>query len=123
MPRKPARDAQPKSATEIAYARIWDAIERIPRGRVATYGQVAEVAGYVRRPRLTAQALRHVPDGREVPWFRVINAQGRIAIPAGTRGHREQLRRLQAEGVKFVNGRVDLASYRWRPRSEAPLID
>ncbi len=113
----------PRSATEVAYARIWDAIERIPPGRVATYGQVAEVAGYVRRPRLTAQALRHVPGDRELPWFRVINAQGRIAIPPGTRGHREQQLRLQAEGVKFVNGRVDLALYRWRPWGDAPLVD
>lgn len=122
MPKKPSA-APPKRATELAYERIWATIERIPRGCVATYGQVADVAGYVRRPRLTAQALRQVPDGREVPWFRVINAQGRIAIPASTRGHREQLRRLEAEGVKFENGRVDLARYRWRPRSEAPVID
>ena len=85
MPGKPTA-APPPSATEIAFERIWAVIGRIPRGRVATYGQVAEVAGYVRRPRLTAQALRHVPDGRDIPWFRVINAQGRIAIPANTGG-------------------------------------
>lgn len=122
MPKK-MRAAAPKAATEIAYERIWATIERIPAGRVATYGQIADVAGYVRRPRLTAQALRHVPDGREVPWFRVINAQGRIAIPANTRGYREQQRRLEAEGVEFVKGRIDLSRFRWRPRSEAPVID
>lgn len=122
MPKKPL-PAGPKTATEIAFERIWTTIERIPHGRVATYGQIAEVAGYVRRPRLTAQALRQVPDGREIPWFRVINAQGRIAIPANSRGHREQQRRLEAEGVSFEKGRVDLARFRWRPRSEAPVVD
>ena len=64
-----------------------------------------------------------MPDGREIPWFRVINAQGRIAIPANSRGHREQQRRLEAEGVSFEKGRVDLARFRWRPRSEAPVVD
>jgi methylated-DNA-protein-cysteine methyltransferase related protein len=115
--------ASPRTVTEIAFERIWTTIERIPRGRVATYGQIAEIAGYARRPRLTAQALRHVPEDRPIPWFRVINAQGRIAIPAGSRGHREQRRRLEAEGVAFERDRVDLARYRWRPRSEAPLVD
>lgn len=122
MARTPAATPS-KTATEIAFERIWATIERIPAGRVATYGQIADVAGYVRRPRLTAQALRHVPDGREIPWFRVINAQGRIAIPPNTRGYREQQRRLEAEGVVFVKGRVDLSRFRWRPRSEAPVID
>ena len=124
MPDRTARDAPQPTATEVAYARIWDTIARIPYGCVASYGQVAELAGYVRRPRLTAQALRQVPIDREIPWFRVINAQGRIAIAAGTAAHREQQRRLQAEGVRFNrSGRVDLARYRWRPRSEAPVVD
>lgn len=122
MPRKAATEP-PKTATEIAFERIWDTIARIPRGRVATYGQIADIAGYVKRPRLTAQALRHVPETRSIPWFRVINAQGRIAIPEGSAGYREQQRRLEAEGVEFVKGRVDFARFRWRPRSEAPVID
>lgn len=111
------------TATEVAFDCIWATIARIPRGRVATYGQIADLAGYVRRPRLTAQALRQAPEDRPIPWFRVINAQGRIAMPPGSRGHREQRRRLEAEGIHFSKDRIDLDRYRWRPRSAAPVID
>ncbi|HEX4896453.1 MAG TPA: MGMT family protein [Solimonas sp.] len=106
-----------------SFERIWATIRRIPLGRVATYGQIATEAGYPKRPRLTAQALAHVPPGMEIPWFRVINAQGKIAMSPGSRGAREQKRRLTGEGVKFEKERVDLAVYRWQPRSVAPLLD
>lgn len=111
------------SKQQEAFEKIWATIRRIPLGRVATYGQVAAEAGFPKRPRLTAQALAHVPPGMEIPWYRVINAQGRIAIPEGSRGHREQQRRLRAEGVKFEGKRVDLETYRWQPRSAAPVLD
>ncbi len=111
------------SKQQESFERIWATIRRIPLGRVATYGQIAAEAGYPKRPRLTAQALAQVPPGMELPWFRVINAQGKIAIPEGSRGHREQKRRLKNEGVKFERERVDLEIYRWQPRSPAPLLD
>ena len=111
------------SKQQEAYERIWATIRRIPLGRVATYGQIATEAGFPKRPRLTAQALANVPAGMEIPWYRVINAQGRIAIPEGSRGHREQKRRLTGEGVKFVRERVDFEIYRWQPRSRAPVLD
>ncbi len=106
-----------------SFERIWATIRRIPLGKVATYGQIAAEAGYPKQPRLTAQALANVPPGMELPWFRVINAQGRISIPEGSRGHKEQKKHLQHEGVKFERERVDLALYRWQPRSESPLLD
>jgi len=105
------------------FEKIWATIRRVPLGRVATYGQIAAEIGYPKRPRLTAQALAQVPPGMEIPWHRIINAQGRSSMPEGSRGHREQLRRLKAEGVKIVKGRIDLDEYRWRPRSLAPLLD
>lgn len=111
------------SKQQESFEKIWATIRRIPLGRVATYGQIATEAGFPKRPRLTAQALAHVPPGMEIPWYRVINAQGRIAIPEGSRGHREQKQRLQREGVKFDGKRVDLETYRWQPRSTAPLLD
>ena len=111
------------SKQQEAFEKIWATIRRIPLGRVATYGQIASEAGFPRRPRLTAQALAHVPAGMELPWYRVINAQGRIAIPEGSRWHREQQRRLQHEGVKFEGKRIDLETYRWQPRSASPLLD
>lgn len=111
------------SKQQQAFEQIWATIRRIPLGRVATYGQIATEAGFPKRPRLTAQALAHVPPGLELPWYRVINAQGRIAIPEDSPGYREQLRRLKREGVKFDGKRVDLATYRWQPRSFSPLLD
>ncbi|HEY1077009.1 MAG TPA: MGMT family protein [Fontimonas sp.] len=122
MPRKAAGSA---AATPLAaaYERIWATIRRVPKGRVATYGQIAAEAGFAKRPRLTAQALRHAPERLRLPWFRIVNAQGRIAIPKGSSGHDEQRERLEAEGVIFVRDRIDLAIYRWQPRSLAPLVD
>ncbi|MEQ1439186.1 MGMT family protein [Fontimonas sp. SYSU GA230001] len=106
-----------------AYARIWAVVRRIPPGRVATYGQIASAAGFPKRPRLTGQALAHAPDHLDLPWHRVVNAQGRIALPDGSDAGRQQRRRLQAEGVQFEGPRIDLARYRWQMRSPAPVID
>ncbi len=122
MPKKPAAKPASTPLTE-AYARIWVVIKRVPKGRVATYGQIAAEAGFAKRPRLTAQALRHAPERLKLPWFRIINAQGKIAIPKGSSGHDEQRERLEAEGIEFIRDRVDLDVYRWQPRSFAPVVD
>ncbi|HUP91221.1 MAG TPA: MGMT family protein [Solimonas sp.] len=106
-----------------SYKLIWAVVRRIPRGKVATYGQVAALAGFTRQPRLAGHALGQTPDGMKLPWYRVINAQGKISLPPNTKGAREQRRLLADEGVAFMRGRVDLERYRWRPRSEAPLLD
>lgn len=131
MPRPPSRDAAPSSAGPAspalneadACARIWAVVARIPHGRVATYGQIAAEAGLLRRARLAGYALRHAPEALALPWHRVLNAQGRISLPAGSTAAARQRERLQAEGVELVNGRVDLKRYRWQPRSDAPLLD
>jgi methylated-DNA-protein-cysteine methyltransferase-like protein len=100
------------------YERIYAVVRRIPRGRVASYGQVAELAGLPRQARLVGYAL-HALDEEDgaVPWQRVINARGEVSRRSepGT----EELQRvlLEAEGVPFdARGRVDLARYRWNPR-------
>jgi methylated-DNA-protein-cysteine methyltransferase-like protein len=105
------------------HARIWAVVKKIPKGCVATYGQVAREAGMPRRARLVGRALGYAPDAMKLPWFRVINAQGKIALPAGSVGAREQARRLKAEGVEVKSGRISLARFLWRPRSDAPLLD
>ncbi len=94
--------------------RIYAVVAKIPRGRVATYGWIAERAGLPRRARLVGQALSQLPSGRRVPWHRVINAQGRISFPARSRQAREQHRRLEGEGLYFLRGRVDLERFGWR---------
>jgi methylated-DNA-protein-cysteine methyltransferase-like protein len=84
---------------------IWDIIAQIPRGKVMTYGSVAQAAGLPGRARQVGYALRHAPD--DLPWFRVLGAGGRIVFPPGSRGYVEQTRRLTHDGVKVESGRVD----------------
>lgn len=104
-----------RKLTDETLERIWATIEDIPPGRVANYGQVAELAGFPRGARLVCYALRVVPRERRIPWFRVINAQGRIAIAKDSPGYKEQAERLRAEGVSVNEGRVDMKIYRWKP--------
>ncbi len=94
--------------------RIYSIVSHIPRGSVSTYGWVAERAGYPRHARLVGHALRIRPDDRDVPWHRVINAQGRISLPRGSAPYAEQRCRLEEEGVRLVRGRVDLRRFGWR---------
>ena len=117
------RPARGGATAQDAYRRIWAAVKKIPRGRVATYGQVAAEAGFPKQPRMAGYALHHTPVNASLPWHRVINAAGRISLPPNSEGCREQKRRLEAEGVTFISGRVDLARFRWRSRSEAPVLD
>lgn len=95
--------------------KVWSTVASIPPGQVATYGQIADLAGLGRAARQVGRALRNAPQNTAVPWHRVINASGRIALPKDSAGYVEQRRRLMAEGVVVNRGRVDLAKYRWQP--------
>jgi methylated-DNA-protein-cysteine methyltransferase-like protein len=106
-------------APDNAEGRILAAIRRIPRGRVSTYGDIAAVAGLPGRARLVGTVLRQSPAERRLPWFRVINASGRSSLAVGSDGHLSQLRSLQAEGVEFRGGRVDLARFGWPARGSS----
>lgn len=97
------------------YPRIWAVVRRIPAGRVASYGQVAREAGLGRGARLVGRALGAYEGDEPLPWHRVINAQGKISLPPDSRSAREQRRRLESEGVVFVNGRVAMKRYAWQP--------
>ncbi|KRE90800.1 cysteine methyltransferase [Frateuria sp. Soil773] len=94
-----------------AHARVYAAIAAIPRGRVASYGAIAARAGLPGRARLVGRLLGEVPDGMELPWYRVLRSDGHIAMPPGSRGFREQSRLLRAEGVEVKNGRVPLSRF------------
>jgi methylated-DNA-protein-cysteine methyltransferase-like protein len=95
------------------YQRIYSTVDSIPRGCVATYGQVAELAGLPRRARLVGRALGELDARSPLAWHRVVNASGGISQRSGA-GMREQRRRLRAEGVAFTaGGRVDLGAHRW----------
>ena len=94
-------------------------MRQIPRGRVATYGQVAEVAGYEGHARQVGYALHHLPDRTEVPWHRVVNARGEMSCRSTGDSHELQKLLLEAEGVEIVNGRIDLDRFRWQsPRTQ-----
>lgn len=94
-----------------AYLRIYAAIAAIPAGRVASYGAIAARAGLPRRARMVGRVLRETPDGMVLPWHRVLRADGRIGLPAGSAGFREQCKRLRAEGVKVHEGRVPMRAF------------
>ena len=98
-----------------AYERIYAVVRRIPPGRVATYGQVAALAGLPGHARQVGYALSALPEGSRVPWQRVINAKGEISTRGFTGDASAQRVRLEREGVKFdERGRVALRRYRWR---------
>jgi methylated-DNA-protein-cysteine methyltransferase related protein len=99
------------------YARYYDVVRRIPRGRVATYGQVAAEAGSPGHARQAGYAMAACPQDADVPWHRVINARGEISRRAGERAfERIQRALLEAEGVRFDRrDRVDLDRFGWNP--------
>lgn len=94
---------------------IWRVVAAIPHGRVATYGEVARLAGLPRGARQVGRALGKAPATLQLPWYRVIGAGGRIAIPKGTAGYRTQVRMLRAEGINVEKGRVRMPEFQWAP--------
>ena len=100
------RESGAVSGESGALEAIWQVVCAIPRGRASTYGAVARAAGLPGRARLTGFALRVAPEALNLPWHRVVGAGGRIVFPSGSREHREQARRLRAEGVPVTGGRV-----------------
>ena len=99
------------------YELIWSVVRKVPRGRVATYGQIAELAGLEGHARQVGYALHNLPQKNKVPWHRVVNAQGEISLRTAGDSHELQRLLLEAEGVVFsLNGRIDLKVYRWTAR-------
>ena len=97
------------------YNRIYDVVGEIPRGRVATYGQIAELAGIPRQARRIGYALSALPPDSNVPWHRVINARGEISLRTAGGSENLQKRLLKQEGVRFDrDGRIPLDQFRWR---------
>jgi methylated-DNA-protein-cysteine methyltransferase-like protein len=90
-------------------------IKKIPRGKVATYGQIAALAGNPLGARQVVRVLHSSSDKHNLPWQRVINSQGKIALPR-KKGYETQKRLLLREGVKFRGDRIDLDEYQWNPR-------
>jgi methylated-DNA-protein-cysteine methyltransferase-like protein len=99
------------------YAAIWRIVSRVPRGRVATYGQIATLAGLGGHARQVGYALHALPHGARVPWQRVVNARGEVSARSEPGAESLQRALLEREGVRFdARGRIDLARHVWRPR-------
>ena len=97
------------------YERIYAVVRRIPRGRVATYGQVALLASMPGHARQVGYALHSLPAGARVPWQRVVNREGRISRRTDPAAEDRQRSQLEGEGVPFdAAGRIDLGKYQWR---------
>lgn len=103
------------SARSSAYGRIYAVVRRIPRGRVATYGEVAAAAGFAHAPRLAGYALYALPEGTPLPWHRVVGAGGRLTLARlSPDGALTQRMRLEREGVTFdARGRVVMRECGW----------
>jgi methylated-DNA-protein-cysteine methyltransferase related protein len=102
-------------APDSVHRRIHAAVSRIPRGRVATYGQIARIARLPGQARLVGYALHALPAGSKIPWQRVINARGEISLPGTSAARQRKL--LESEGIRFdERGRVSLTAFQWRPQ-------
>jgi methylated-DNA-protein-cysteine methyltransferase-like protein len=93
------------------HAAVYRLVGRIPRGRVATYGQIAALLGYPRAARAVGQAMKHVPP--HLPWHRVVNAHGGISLRANVGSMLTQRVLLEQEGVAVRRGRIRLRQHRW----------
>ena len=107
--------ATQRSRDEVLRA-AWRVIASVPKGRVIAYGEVARAVGPPLGPRGVSWTLRQAPAGLDLPWHRVVAADGSISVPGET-GH-EQRVRLKLEGIGFRGRRVDIARYGWKPNDD-----
>ena len=99
--------------TDSPTKRIYEAVKQIPKGKVATYGRIAELAGDRKMARAVGNALHKNPDPENIPCFRVVNAEGKCSGSFAFGGPDAQAKRLREDGIEVVNNRVDLEKYGW----------
>jgi methylated-DNA-protein-cysteine methyltransferase-like protein len=92
---------------------IWQLVASIPSGRVATYGQVARLAGFPKHARYVGTTLKQLPKGTTLPWYRVLKSNGELAFPAGSTAWKRQKSRLEAEGILLKGMKVPLSVYQY----------
>ncbi len=106
-------------AVNNKHVKIWQTVQAIPLGKVACYGQIADLAGLPGRARLVGKALAAVPKagwrGQAVPWHRVVNSQGKISFAPGTDNFQHQRDLLQDEQVVVIGARIKLKTFQWQP--------
>lgn len=102
-----------KNTIPDSYKLIWQTVKQIPKGKVATYGQIAKLCGLNGQARLVGYALHNLPEKTKVPWQRVINSKGKISFPPNSTTYRSQKSLLKKEGIKFINDKIDMRTYGW----------
>ncbi len=103
-----------KEEKENVFNKIYDVVKEIPKGKVATYGQIASLAGNKRWARVVGYALHANPEPGIIPCHRVVNRFGEVSRAFAFGGENRQIELLESEGVVFTDGRVDLERYQWR---------
>lgn len=103
-----------RNMAKNSYEKIYDVVKQIPRGTVATYGQVAALAGNKRWARVVGYALHVNPDPDGIPCYRVVNREGRLSDAFAFGGVNQQKLLLEADGIEVVDNHVDLEIYQWK---------
>jgi methylated-DNA-protein-cysteine methyltransferase-like protein len=94
---------------------VWQWIAAVPRGKVASYGQIAALAGKPRHARHVGSVLRKLPAGTRLPWHRILLGNGALAFAPGSQAWRRQQSLLADEGIPLLQGRVHMPTHQWRP--------
>ena len=94
---------------------IYRVLRQIPHGQVATYGQIAKLAGLGNAARFVGTTLKNLPSGSTLPWHRVVNSRGTSSFPVNSEPYLRQLDKLTSEGVEVSDGKLSLIKYRWHP--------
>ena len=93
--------------------KIWLVVNQIPRGKVASYGQVAKLAELPGYARYLGYVMKNLPKGTKLPWHRVVNSQGRLSFPRDSSSYQRQKSLLEKEGIVFVKGKFSMKKYGW----------
>lgn len=106
-----------KSEQQSAFEKIYEVVRQIPRGTVATYGQIAALAGNKRWARVVGYALHVNPDPDNIPCYRVVNRRGEVSSAFAFGGGNRQIELLETDGIPCPDGVVDLKKYQWSRRA------
>lgn len=93
---------------------IWQIIFAVPIGNVATYGQIARIAGYPNHSRFVGTTLKNLPKETKLPWYRIVNAKGELSFPIASDAFKKQKSLLEEEGVIFKQNKLSLKRYQWQ---------
>jgi methylated-DNA-protein-cysteine methyltransferase-like protein len=108
------KSAKQKNIPRGSYEAVWEYVRRIPKGKVTTYGRIAQAIGLPGQARLVGYALHNLPHGSLIPWHRVVNILGKISFPPGSGNFSRQESLLKKEGILFSGGKIDLSRFGWR---------